>query len=152
VGGVVANDILKQKGQDMGSSLVDEDLHLLLMNLDLNNTKLHIPEDFIVFDNKILDIGDQTMQRYIGLIQKAQTIIWNGPMGLFENPVFAKGTNEIAQAIANSSAYTVIGGGDTISAVNKISLLDRYSFVSTGGGAMLAFLAGDPLPGLLALS
>ncbi len=152
VGGVVANDILKQKGQDMGSSVVDSDLHLLLMNLDLNDSKLHIPEDFIVFDNKILDIGDQTMKKYLHLISEAKTIIWNGPMGLFENPMFAKGTHEIAQAIAMSSATTVIGGGDTISAVDGIHLLDKYSFVSTGGGAMLAFLSGDSLPGLTALN
>ncbi len=152
VGGVVANDILKQKGQDMGSSVVDSDLHLLLMNLDLNDSRLHVPEDFIVFDNKILDIGDQTMKKYLEIIGAAQTIIWNGPMGLFENPMFAKGTNEVAQAISESSATTVMGGGDTISAVDKLHLLEKFGFVSTGGGAMLAFLAGDLLPGLEALN
>jgi 3-phosphoglycerate kinase len=151
-GGVVANDLLKQRGQDMGSSVVDEDLHLLLMNLELNNPKLHVPEDFIVFDNKILDIGDKTMSTYIRFVQNAKTIIWNGPLGLFENPVFAKGTNELAQAIASSPAYKIIGGGDTISAVDKIHLLEKFDFVSTGGGAMLAFLAGESLPGLVALS
>jgi phosphoglycerate kinase len=152
LGGVVANDVLKAKGQDMGSSLVDEDLHLLLMNLDLNNNKLHVPEDFIVFDNKILDIGDHTMKNYIDMIQSAKMVIWNGPMGLFENPVFAKGTNEVAEALVASSAFKVIGGGDTISAVDKLHLLGKFDFVSTGGGAMLAFLAGDQLPGLAALS
>ena len=152
VGGVVANDILKQKGQDMGSSVVDSDLHLLLMNLDLNDTKLHVPEDFIVFDNKILDIGDHTMKTYISMIQSAKTVIWNGPMGLFENPIFAKGTNEVAEALVTSSSFKVIGGGDTISAVDKLHLLDKFDFVSTGGGAMLAFLAGDQLPGLVSLN
>lgn len=151
VGGVVANDILKQKGQDMGSSVVDSDLHLLLMNLDLNDSRLYVPEDFVIFDNKILDIGDLTMRTYLDMVQGAKTIIWNGPMGLFENPMFAKGTNEIAQAVAQSNGITVIGGGDTISAVDKIHLLDKFSFVSTGGGAMLAFLAGDKLPGLVVL-
>lgn len=151
VGGVVANDILMQKGQDMGSSVVDKDLHLLLMNLDLNDSRLHIPEDFVVFDNKILDIGENTMKKYIDIIHGAKTVIWNGPMGLFENPIFAKGTNEVAQALIASSAVTVIGGGDTISAVDKLNLLDKFSFVSTGGGAMLAFLAGDSMPGLDAL-
>lgn len=150
-GGVVANDILKEKGQDMGSSVVDEDLHLLLMNLDLDNKKLFIPEDFIVFDNKILDIGEKTMTRYVSIIQKAKTVIWNGPMGLFENPVFAKGTEMVAKTVADSSAFRVIGGGDTISAVDHFGLLTRFSFISTGGGAMLAFLAGDKLPGLAAL-
>ena len=152
VGGVVANDILKAKGQDMGSSVVDTDLHLLLMNLDLNDSKLHVPTDFVVFDNKILDIGDQTMRTYISMIQSAKTVIWNGPMGLFENPVFAKGTNEVAQALVASSAFKVIGGGDTISAVDKLHLLGKFDFVSTGGGAMLAFLAGDQLPGIVSLS
>lgn len=151
LGGVVANDVLKEKGQDMGSSVVDEDVHLLLMNLDLNNSKLHIPEDFIVYDNKILDIGDHTMKKYIDIIASAKLIVWNGPMGLFENPAFAKGTNEIAQAIIASSAFKVAGGGDTISALDKIGLLEKFNFVSTGGGAMLAFLAGDTLPGLAAL-
>lgn len=151
LGGVVANDVLKEKGQDMGSSVVDEDVHLLLMNLELNDPKLHIPEDFIVYDNKILDIGDQTMKKYIQIIRSAKMIVWNGPLGLFENPVFAKGTNEVARAIADSSAFKVAGGGDTISALNKVGLLEKFDFVSTGGGAMLAFLAGDALPGLAAL-
>ena len=152
LGGVVANDFLKEKGQDMGSSVVDADTRTLLAGLDLNDARLMIPKDFIIFDNKILDIGDATMRLYMDIVSKAKTIIWNGPLGLFENPVFAKGTNEIAQAIAESSAFKVIGGGDTISAVDKIGLLDKFDFVSTGGGAMLSFLAGDKLPGLEALN
>ncbi|MBK5278493.1 MAG: phosphoglycerate kinase [Bacteroidia bacterium] len=152
LGGVVANDVLKEKDQDMGSSVVDADSHELLAGLDLNDSRLVIPKDFIIFDNKILDIGDETMHFYLDIVSKAKTIIWNGPLGLFENPVFAKGTNEIAQAIVASSAFKVIGGGDTISAVDKIGLLDKFDFVSTGGGAMLAFLAGDKLPGLEALN
>ncbi|MEK9158243.1 MAG: phosphoglycerate kinase [Patescibacteria group bacterium] len=152
LGGVVANDVVKEKGQDMGSSVVDKDAHDLLAGLDLNNPKLVAPEDFVVFDNKILDIGEKTMQKYIDSIKLAKMVVWNGPLGLFENPIFAKGTNEIAQAIASSPAFKVIGGGDTISAVDKIGLLDKFDFVSTGGGAMLAFLAGDKLPGLEALN
>lgn len=152
LGGVVANDVLKEKGQDMGSSIVDVDISTLLAGLDLNDSRLAIPKDFIIFDNKILDIGDETMRHYMDIVGNAKTIIWNGPLGLFENPVFAKGTNEIAQAIVESSAFKVMGGGDTISAVDKIHLLDKFDFVSTGGGAMLAFLAGDKLPGLEALN
>lgn len=160
LGGVVANDVLKEKGQDMGSSVVDADATELLAGLDLNDPRLIIPKDFVIFDNKILDIGDETMRQYMVLIQAAKMIIWNGPLGLFENPVFAKGTDEIAQAIAASSATTIIGGGDTISAVDKIGLLEKFNtstalstrFVSTGGGAMLAFLAGDKLPGLESLN
>ena len=152
LGGVVANDVLKEKGQDMGSSVVDANTSVLLASLDLNDSRLITPKDFIIFDNKILDVGDETMRHYIDIVSKAKLIIWNGPLGLFENPVFAKGTNEIAQAIVDSSAFKVIGGGDTISAVDKIGLLDKFDFVSTGGGAMLAFLAGDKLPGLEALN
>ena len=151
LGGVVANDVLKEKGQDMGSSVVDDNVHELLMNLDLNEIKLIVPKDFIVFDNKILDIGEKTMREYIDIIGNAKLIIWNGPLGLFENPAFAKGTDEIAKAIVDSPARTVIGGGDTISAVDKIGLLEKFSFVSTGGGAMLAFLAGEQLPALKVL-
>lgn len=152
LGGVVANDVLKEKGQDMGSSVVDADTSVLLAGLDLNDSRLITPKDFIIFDNKILDVGDETMRQYIDIVSKAKMIIWNGPLGLFENPVFAKGTNEIAQAITESSTFKVIGGGDTISAVDKIGLLNKFDFVSTGGGAMLAFLAGDKMPGLEALN
>lgn len=151
LGGVVANDVLKEKGQDMGSSVVDENSKELLADLDINNPKLLIPEDFVVFDNKILDIGGKTIQKYTDTIKNASMIIWNGPMGLFENPSFATGTNELAKTIVNSNVYKIMGGGDTISAVDKLGLLGKFDFVSTGGGAMLAFLAGEKLPGLEAL-
>lgn len=151
LGGVVANDVLKEKGQDMGSSVVDENSKELLAGLDLNNPKLLIPEDFVVFNNKILDIGEKTIQKYIEALTRASMIIWNGPMGLFENPAFAMGTNKLAKAIVSSGAYKIVGGGDTVSAVDKLGLLDKFDFVSTGGGAMLMFLAGQRLPGLDAL-
>lgn len=151
LGGVVANDFLKERGQDMGSSMVDEDSAELLKGIDINDPRLILPTDFIVFDNKILDIGDKTMKDYIDRISRAKMIIWNGPMGLFENPVFAKGTNEIIMAMANSSAYKIVGGGDSISALDKTGLLSKFDFVSIGGGAMLAFLAGEEMPGLKAL-
>ncbi|HVZ11022.1 MAG TPA: phosphoglycerate kinase [Candidatus Paceibacterota bacterium] len=156
VGGVIANDILKEKGQDMGSSVVDADAHELLAGLDLNDSRLVIPSDFIVFDNKILDIGDATMRAYMANIESAKLIVWNGPMGLFENKAFARGTEVIAEAIAKSSARKIVGGGDTVSALGQFSLLDAFlnnaaAFVSTGGGAMLAFLAGEQLPALKAL-
>ncbi len=148
LGGVVANDVLKEKGQDMGSSMVDADAPELLKGLDLNDPRLILPKDFIVFDNKILDIGDETMRQYIDILKQAKMIIWNGPMGLFENKAFARGTEVVAEAIANSSATTIIGGGDSVAAVSPLGLLDKFSFVSTGGGAMLAFLAGQPMPAL----
>ncbi len=152
LGGVVANDVLKEKGQDMGSSVIDEDATALLAGLDLNDSRLILPTDFIVFDNKILDIGDATMRTYMDIIKQAKMIIWNGPMGLFENKTFARGTEVIAEAIATSSATTIIGGGDSIAAVSPLGLLDKFSFVSTGGGAMLAFLAGQPMPALESLN
>ena len=152
LGGVVANDVLKEKGQDMGSSIVDGNSKELLVDLDINDPKLLVPEDFIVFDNKILDIGEKTVKKYVDAIKNASMVIWNGPMGLFENPAFATGTQKIAEAIADSSAYKIIGGGDTISAVSKFKIQNsKFNFISTGGGAMLEFLAGEKLPGLEAL-
>ena len=153
LGGVVANNVLKERGQDMGSSIVDENSKELLAGLDINDPKLLVPEDFVVFDNKILDIGEKTIKKYVDVISGASVVIWNGPMGLFENPTFATGTQKIAEAIAESSAYKIIGGGDTIVAISKFRNIDisKFNFVSTGGGAMLIFLAGQRLPGLEAL-
>lgn len=149
-GGVVANDILKEKGHDVGDSVVDKNSKELLAGIDLNSSQLLIPEDFVIFDNKILDIGEKTIKKYADIIASASVVIWNGPMGLFENPAFAMGTNEITKAIANSSAYKVIGGGDTITAISKCRNIEmsKFDFISTGGGAMLMFLAGQRLPGL----
>ena len=152
LGGVVANDVLKEKGQDIGDSLVDENSKELLSGLDINDSKLLVPEDFVVFDNKILDIGEKTIKKYVDVVGGASMVIWNGPMGFFENPTFVMGTQKVAEAIAESDAYKIIGGGDTIAAVSKFKIQDsKFNFISTGGGAMLAFLAGDKLPGLEAL-
>ena len=151
LGGVVANDVLKEKGHDIGNSLVDENSKELLAGLDINDSKLIAPEDFVIFDNKILDIGEKTIRKYADLVSRASMIVWNGPMGLFENPSFAIGTNELAKAIVSSNAYKIAGGGDTIRALNKLGIIGKFDFVSTGGGAMLAFLAGQRLPGLEAL-
>lgn len=151
IGGVIANDILKIKGQDTGNSVVDENASELLVGLDLDNPQLIMPKDFNIFDNKILDIGQGAIKEFSEIIKNSKMIIWNGPMGLFENPQFTDGTNKITQAITESSAMKIVGGGDTISAIDKIGLMDKFDFVSTGGGAMLAFLAGEELPGLKAL-
>jgi len=151
VGGIVANDILKEKGLDIGDSIADKNTKELLAGMDLNNNRLILPEDFNISDNKFFDIGPKSIAKYRDLIKNAKIIIWNGPLGMFEDPRFNSGTNSMAQAIADSGAFKVIGGGDTITAVNKLGLLDKFDFVSTGGGAMLAFLAGQKLPGLEAL-
>ena len=119
--------------------------------MDLNNPQLVLPKDFNISQNKILDIGPETIKEFSEIIKNSKMIVWNGPMGMFENPQFANGTNKIAQAIIESSAVKIVGGGDTISAIDKIGLLGKFDFVSTGGGAMLIFLAGKELPGLNAL-
>ncbi|MBI2674774.1 MAG: phosphoglycerate kinase [Candidatus Yanofskybacteria bacterium] len=153
LGGVVANDVLKARGQDMGDSVVDENYQELLVGLDINDPRLLVPEDFVVFDNKILDIGEKTIQKYADAVSRASVVIWNGPMGLFESSSFATGTQKIAEAVAESVAYKIIGGGDTMAAISKFRNIDmsKFNFISTGGGAMLAFLAGNKLSGLEAL-
>lgn len=148
VGGVVANDILKEMGVDIGLSVADRDTASLLEGLNIKDSRLMIPFDFNIFEKKILDIGPKTIKEYINVIRGARVIIWNGPMGLFEDERFSKGTYVVADAIAKSKGYKIIGGGDTIAAVNKLGLLDKFDFVSTGGGSMLDFLAGKRLPGL----
>lgn len=151
LGGVIANDILKERGMDIDASIVDENSKELLAGLDIYDERIILAEDFNAPDGKILDIGPRAIDKFTNLIKRAKMIIWNGPVGLFENPDYAKGTNGIAMALADSGGFRVIGGGDTITAVNKLGLLNKFYFVSTGGGAMLAFLAGNKLPGLEAL-
>ncbi|MCC6934093.1 MAG: phosphoglycerate kinase, partial [Candidatus Yanofskybacteria bacterium] len=151
IGGVLANDIFKELGRDIGSSRVDENTHELLAGLDLNDSRLVLPTDSVMDDGRIADIGPESAAAFAALTRGATTIIWNGPMGEFENPRFAAGTNTLAKAVAESGAWTVIGGGDTIAAVARLGLLEKFSVVSTGGGSMLAFLGGESLPGLTAL-
>lgn len=110
-----------------------------------------MPTDFVMDGADALDIGAQTSARYAGLAHDAKLIVWNGPMGKFEDERYRAATRVVAEAIAASSAYSVVGGGDTIAAIDMFGLRDRFGFVSTGGGAMLAFLAGQRLPGLEAL-
>lgn len=159
LGGVVANDILKERGMDIDDSLADKNSKELLVGLDIYDSRLILAEDFNAPGRKILDIGLASIKKFTDLISQSKMVIWNGPMGLFENPDYARGTNEIARAIASLDGFKIIGGGDTITAVNKLGLLNKYDpstslgqgFISTGGGAMLAFLAGEKLPGLEAL-
>ncbi len=151
VGGVVANDILKEMGVDIGLSIADKDPTGLLEGLDIKDSRLMIPFDFNIYEKQIFDIGPKTIKEYVNIIKNAKVIIWNGPMGLFENEKFSAGTDSIARAVADSRAFKTIGGGDTISAVDRLGLLDKFDFVSTGGGSMLAFLGGEKLPGLEAL-
>jgi phosphoglycerate kinase len=99
----------------------------------------------------ILDVGPETSRLYAGLIAKAGTIVWNGPVGVFEVEQFAAGTRRLAEAVAASDAYSIAGGGDTLAALERFGLSDRISYISTGGGAFLEFLEGKTLPAVAAL-
>lgn len=151
LGGVVANVFMKSKGEDIGKSTSDEEGEIYLKKINLDWSKIHLPIDFLPNKNLILDIGPKTVKTFAEIISKSKTIIWNGPMGVAELEEFASGTKEIAQAIAKTSGFTVVGGGDTIAALNKFGLLGKIDYVSVGGGAMLEFLAGSKLPGIEAL-
>lgn len=168
LGGALANTVLLAQNHKIGKSLVEADLAGTVK--DLLSNKLRVPSDVVVAkeisgqaekrvvavgavepDDYILDIGPDTTSLYAACVAEAKTIIWNGPMGVFEIEEFAMGTYHLAKAVANSSAYSVLGGGETISAITKVGLEDQISFISTGGGAMLEFLEGKILPGIAAL-
>lgn len=177
IGGGMSYTFIKAMGGKIGNSLVeDEQLDLaleLLAKAKEMNVDLIIPEDTIagdafsenaesqIFDSyRIedgwmgLDIGEKAIEKYRQLIMSSRTILWNGPLGVFEFPKFANGTMAVAKAVADATskgAFSLIGGGDSVSAINKSGLSDRVSFISTGGGAMLEYLEGKPLPGIKAI-
>ena len=170
LGGILANTVFAAKGLSIGRSRLEENIDEDLERIDLTNTKLHVPLDLIVSSDMtgssfietiapgsvkegdmILDIGPESLKEFSHIIQDAQMIIWNGPMGLIEVEVFAKGTKDLARAFIGSDAYKVVGGGDVIRVLDNMGVLDKIDYVSTGGGAMLEFLAGDELPGIEAL-
>ena len=170
IGGAMAFTFLKAKGLDIGKSLCETD-KLDLANELLANPKLELPVDSLAApepkegteirvvktgDNfggwMGLDIGPATIQKYSSLLQDAKTVFWNGPMGMFEIEEFAHGTNEIARKLATIDAMTVIGGGDSVSAVEKCGVADKMTHISTGGGASLEFLTGKELPGIAVLT
>jgi phosphoglycerate kinase len=166
IGGAMAYTFLRAKGEPTGKSLVEEDkVELAKSLLD----KVTLPVDHVVAaefkagaeyeivetipDGKMaLDIGPKTIALYEAEIAKAKTIIWNGPMGVFEMPPFDRGTVALAKAVANSGAVSVVGGGDSEKAVKTAGVADKITHVSTGGGASLEFLAGVELPGVAALT
>lgn len=115
------------------------------------SSKILLPDDYVVSDGKKLDIGQKTVKKYFKILKKAKTVVWNGPMGMFEKKPFDKGTRAIAKIIAGLKATTIIGGGDTVAAVNQFGLAKKFTHVSTGGGAALEFLEGKKLPGISAL-
>ncbi len=109
-----------------------------------------VASDAIPADMQGLDIGPKTAELYAEAVKTAKTVVWNGPMGVFENPVLAKGTIAVAKALAETEATTIIGGGDSAAAVNQLGFGDKMSHISTGGGASLEFLEGKELPGVVA--
>ncbi len=177
IGGGMMFTFIKATGGNVGNSLIEDDLietaKQAISDAKAKGVNLLIPEDAIVadkFDNEAnrkscssdeipegwmgLDIGEKSIARFSEIIGKSKTILWNGPMGVFEMSNFAKGTEAIAHAIADATdkgAYSLIGGGDSVAAINKFNLANRVSYVSTGGGAMLEYIEGKELPGVKAI-
>jgi len=148
VGGALADDFLKAKGCDIGDSLVS-DTNFGIKKL-LNNKKLILPTDFIIKNNVILDIGKESVKNLAPIIKKSKLILWNGPLGKYEDGG-AGATKKILKLVANSNAESILGGGDTVTLISKMKMEKKFSFVSTGGGATLDFLANGTLPGIKAL-
>jgi phosphoglycerate kinase len=175
IGGAMAYTFLKANGQPVGKSLVEENLVQTAADLQARAKQrgitLELPVDHVVAprlepgapaetlpvgdprigDRMGLDIGPETVKQYTDVIGRAKTVVWNGPMGVFEMPAFAKGTMGIANAVANVRGTTIIGGGDSVAAVTQAGVADRMTHISTGGGASLEFLGGQELPGVKAL-
>jgi phosphoglycerate kinase len=170
IGGAMAYTFLKSQGEPVGKSLVEDDKLDLAKNLLAQfGSKLVLPVDHVVAaelkegaehetvakipEGKMgLDIGDKTIAEYSAIINNAKTIVWNGPMGVFEKPPFDRGTVALARAVADSGAISVVGGGDSEKAIKNAGLSSRISHISTGGGASLEFLSGIELPGVAALT
>lgn len=148
IGGALANGFLKFKGEDIENSFFDQSVDYKKY---LGNEKIFLPADTKRKNGIICDIGPKTNALLRELIKEARFVVWNGPMGKVEEIGFDEGTEILAAAIAELSAKSIIGGGDTVSVVEKMGILDKFSFVSTGGGAMLEFLATGTLPGVEAL-
>lgn len=153
LGGVVGNTFSRARGFDVKDSIFDNNVALEIKSL-AKNTKIFTPFDHRAENRSFLDIGEQTEQKYAEIISTAKTIVWAGPMGYFENPEFAKGSIAVGKAVlANKKAHTVIGGAQTVSSlpIEPIKQQNDNIFLSTGGGAMLAYLADKKLPALVAL-
>jgi phosphoglycerate kinase len=173
-GGGMANTFLLAQGRDVGDSLVDRE-HLdfareFMQKARQRGVRVELPEDLAiapadgngslrVVDSdavpsgwRALDIGPRTAERYAGVIQRAKTAFWNGPMGVFEKDEFARGSEAVARALAESDVVSVVGGGDSLAVLEKFGLADKVTHASTGGGASLEFLEGRELPGVAVLA
>lgn len=174
IGGAMANTFLAAQGIQMGRSLVEKELYgkviELLGTLARRDCKLYLPVDFMVGpgpsvkglaravpalevppDTMALDIGPATSLLFREALHSAETIVWNGPMGAFENEDYAKGTTDMIESLASAHGFTVVGGGDTDAAIHQMELAHKFDYISTGGGAFLALLEGKGLPGFAAL-
>ncbi|MCI0381491.1 MAG: phosphoglycerate kinase, partial [Chlamydiae bacterium] len=171
-----AYTFFKAKGVEIGASICEDDLlekaKQFVQAAEKKKVPLYFPLDLVIadrFDNEAdteiidvekgvkhgwqgVDIGPKTVSKWRLLLLKAQMIFWNGPLGVFEFPNFSKGTEEVAQIIAISSATTIIGGGDSVAAINQLGLSDRFTHISTGGGASLEYIEQGHLPGIDALT
>ena len=179
IGGGMAYTFLKAKGYEVGTSLVDEEKIAycadMLKKAEEKHVKLLLPIDTVItaaFPDPIdgpvetqvvdsdkipagmmgLDIGPKTQELFAKAAKEAKTVVWNGPMGVFENPVLCAGTNAVAKALAETDATTVIGGGDSAAAVMQLGYADKMTHISTGGGASLEYLEGKVLPGIAAIA
>lgn len=150
LGGALANTILYLRGEKIGRSLVEKEMDGATLKIAAMKN-IVMPKDFRKKGTAILDIGPKTEREYASLIKKAKTIIWNGPMGAFEKKGFEKGTKSLIKSIASSRAFSVVGGSETLVLIRKMKLENKFGFLSTGGGAMLEFLAGTKLPGVAVL-
>ena len=174
VGGGIANTFIKAAGHSVGSSLCEDDLvaeaSRLAASAKTRGADIPLPSDVVTgkefsettnaetkavnavaADDMIFDIGPETSAQLVKLLEGAGTIVWNGPVGVFEFEQFGAGTHAIAQAIANSDAFSIAGGGDTLAAIDKYGIADKVSYISTGGGAFLEFLEGKKLPAVAIL-
>jgi phosphoglycerate kinase len=174
VGGGIANTFIAANGHNVGKSLVEMDLldtaRRIIADAKSRGAEVPVPTDVVVASefkadapatvkaveavadgDMILDIGPATAARYAALIAKAGTVVWNGPVGVFEFDAFGNGTKTLARAIADSNAFSIAGGGDTLAAIEKYGVADRISYISTGGGAFLEFLEGKELPAVAVL-
>ena len=169
VGGGIANTFLAAAGYPVGKSLYEADLVPMARTL-MSKTQIPLPLDVVVAqsfsehatattklvadvgdDDMILDIGPMSQQRLADVISEAGTLLWNGPVGVFEFPAFAAGTAALARAVADSAAFSVAGGGDTLAAIDQFDIADQVSYISTGGGAFLEYVEGKELPAVRAL-
>jgi len=174
IGGGMANTFLKAQGYALAESLVEDDVvptaEALIQEARERGVRLLLPVDVVVADAfaaeanrqtvpvdqipagwRALDIGPRTVEAFRQVLQGARTVVWNGPMGVFEFAPFAEGTRAVAQAVADSGAFSIIGGGDSVAAVRQLGLADQIGHLSTGGGASLEYLEGKALPGVEAL-